>query len=115
MAMAMAMDGYIMLGHTMPDQACSTKTIDAFCEMLLGQRVESASLHSSSSHRFSSSSREWESVGPSIYTTTRLNGAVAPSPQSPHPFDESSLKAAVRLTDCRALTIDRPKRSVNAN
>lgn len=32
----MAMDGYIMYRHTMPDRACSDATIDAFCTMLSG-------------------------------------------------------------------------------
>ncbi len=30
----MAMDGYIMYGHTVPDRLCSDATIDAFCQML---------------------------------------------------------------------------------
>lgn len=34
----MAMDGYIMYRHTMPDHACSDATIDAFCAMLAGAR-----------------------------------------------------------------------------
>lgn len=32
----MAMDGYIMYGHTVPDRQCSDATIDAFCSMLSG-------------------------------------------------------------------------------
>ncbi len=32
----MAMDGYIMYCHTCPERACSGRTIDAMCRMLLG-------------------------------------------------------------------------------
>jgi hypothetical protein len=32
----MAMDGYIMYGHTVPDRPCNDATIDSFCQMLYG-------------------------------------------------------------------------------
>ena len=38
-AIVMAMDGYIMYRHTVPERQCSERTIDAYCRMLTGQPV----------------------------------------------------------------------------